>query len=106
MTLEKVKDVLAAEGINMSRATICRIAKDQDLSYQKTTSRAAVVFTRDMTEKRHDYAVQVDGIPDRLDWFLDETGFNLHLAPDRAWAKEGKRLSRSFRQTARRISLC
>ena len=90
VTLEKAKEILAAENINMSRATICRIAKDQDLSYQKTTSRAGVVFTRDSIEKRHDYAVQVDGIPNHLVWFLDETEFTLHIAPLRAWSKRGK----------------
>ena len=90
MTLEKAKEVLAAENIRMSRATISRIAKDQKLSYQKTTSRAASVFTRDSNEKRHNYAVRVHEIPNNLIWYLDESGFNLHIVPDRSWAKKGK----------------
>ena len=90
MTLEKAKEVLAAENIHMNRATISRIAKDQKLSYQKTTSRAAFVFTRDGIEKRHDYVVKVDEIPNNLVWYLDESGFNLHIVPDRSWAKKGK----------------
>ena len=84
MTLEKAKEVLAAENIHMSRATISRIAKDNNLSYQKTTSKAGFVFTRDCIEQRHDDAIRVNGIPNNGIWFLDESGFNLHVAPLRA----------------------
>ena len=89
MTMEKAKDVLALENINMSVATISRIAHDQGLSFQKTTSRAGVVFTPDMIRKRHDYAVIVDEIPDEQLWYINGSGFNLHIAPLRAWAPKG-----------------
>ena len=90
VTLGKAKEVLDAEDIHMSRATISRIANDQNLSYKKTASKAGVVFTTESVEQRHEYAVQVDGIPNDRVWFLDETGFNLHTAPLRAWSERGK----------------
>ena len=63
MSLRKAKDVLAEENINMSIAALSRIAEDKKLSYQKTTSRAGVVFTNESFQKRRDYAVGVNAIP-------------------------------------------
>ena len=90
VTLGKAKEVLEAEDIHMSRATISRIANDKNLSDKKTASKAGVVFPAESVDQRHEYAVQVDGIPNDRVWFLDETGFNLHTAPLRAWSERGK----------------
>ena len=54
------------------------------------TSMDGVVFTRDNIEQRYNYAVLVNRIPDEQLWFLDESGFNLHTAPLRAWAQKGR----------------
>ena len=49
----------------------------------------AAVFTRRITQQRFDYATRVNDKPDQELWFLDESGFNLHVAPLRCWSVVG-----------------
>ena len=52
--------------------------------------KAHVVFDDAMTERRLEYATAVDGMRGISLWFLDESGFNLHLAPMRSWSERGR----------------
>ena len=89
-TLESTKEALENEGIFVSVATIWRIAQSAGLSHQKIVPRTAVVFTPRNVQQRFDYSQRVDVIPDAELWFLDESGFNLHLAPQRCWSDLGQ----------------
>ena len=73
----------------MSIEIISRIAEYQRLLYQKTTSMAGGLFSRDL-EQRFIFAVLVNRIPDEHLWFIVESGSNLHTAPLRAWAPKGR----------------
>ena len=91
MSLDRAREILAAEGIQMGRTTIWRIAtKKLGLSFQKASLKPAVVFGRQTMQRRFDYAQRVNGLPDEELWFLDESGFNLHIAPLRCWAPKGR----------------
>ena len=89
-TLDSARELLSEEGINVSRATIYRMTVNEDISVQMVAPRPGVVFTQQNANKRHDYALQVETIPDEALWFIDESGFNLHLAPLRCWAPVGQ----------------
>ena len=89
MTLEMARQELEARGITMSTATIWRIAtKRLKLRHKKISTRPAAVFNQEMEDKRFDYGQQVNQINYQVLWFLDESGFNLHIAPLRCWAPE------------------
>ena len=91
MSLDRAREILAAEGIQMGRTTIWRIAtKKLGLSFQKASLKPAVVFGRQTMQRRFDYAQRVNQLPDQELWFLDESGFNLHIAPLRCWAPKGR----------------
>ena len=89
-TLDSARELLSEEGINVSRATIYRMTVNEDISVQMVAPRPGVVFTQQNANKRHVYALQVETIPDEALWFIDESGFNLHLAPLRCWAPVGQ----------------
>ena len=88
-TLDTAREVLAEEGIEASRATIYRMTVKENISVQMVTPKPGVVFTQKNVNKRLEYARQVDPIPDEELWFIDESGFNLHLAPLRCWSEVG-----------------
>ena len=91
MTLERARRVLERRGIKMSRSTIWRIAKNEmDLSNQKISTRPEAVLGPEIADQRFDYAQQVNELPDKELWFIDESGFNLHIAPLRCWARRGR----------------
>ena len=90
MTLGRAKELLAADGIDISVSTIWRIAKKEHISIQKISPKPGVVFDARITEARHDYAQEVNEMPDEELWFLDESGFNLHIAPLRCWSRVGR----------------
>ena len=50
----------------------------------------AAVFDDGVTNKRLNYARRVNKLKDRELWFLDESGFNLHIAPSRCWGPKGR----------------
>ena len=88
-TLGTAKQVLAQENVFLGRSTIHRIAQREHLSNQKIALKPDIVFTERMAEMRFDYAEE-DGMFDEELWFLDETGFNLHVAPNRCWSEVGE----------------
>ena len=91
MTWDRAREILAAEGINMGRTTIWRIArKKAGLSVQMISMKPGVVFGQQIMQRRFDYAQQVDELPDDMMWFLDESGFNLQTAPLRCWSPLGR----------------
>ena len=88
-TLESVREHLNNEGIEVSTTSVWRMARDGGLSNQLISYKPGVVFTPQITQQRFQYAEQVNEIPDVEIWYLDESGFNLHLATSRCWAKRG-----------------
>ena len=92
MTVARAKAELHRRGIVMSSSTLWRISKKLlNLSHKKISTKPAVVFDDQVTEQRFDYAQRVNELPDQELWFLDESGFNLHIAPLRCWAPKGRR---------------
>ena len=92
MTVARAKAELHRRGVDMSSSTIWRIStKLLHLSHKKISTKPAVVFDDQVTEQRFDYAQRVNELPDQELWFLDESGFNLHIAPLRCWAPKGTR---------------
>ena len=92
MTLERGQAELHQMGIDMSTSTLWRVTTKQlHLSHKKISTKPAVVFDEQVTEQRFDYAQRVNELPDQELWFLDESGFNLHIAPLRCWAPKGGR---------------
>ena len=88
MTLEMAREELERRGITMSVSTLWRIAtKRLNLRHKKISTRPAAVFDEDIADKRFDYAQRVNPLNDQELWFLDKSGFNLHIAHLRRWAK-------------------
>ena len=92
LTIDRLRDLLAAAGITVSRDAIWRFLRREGLSFKKRTlfateqARAAVARKRARWQalKRH-----LD--PDRL-VFVDETWIKTNMAPLRGWAQRGQRL--------------
>ena len=92
LSIDRLRDLLAAAGIAGSRDTIWRFLRREGLSFKKNTlfateqARAAVARKRARWQalKRH-----LD--PDRL-VFVDETWIKTNMAPIRGRAQKGKRL--------------
>ena len=92
MTLEMARATLQRRGINISQTTIWRIAtKVLDLMHEKISTRPFAVFNADMADKRFDYGQMVNQFNGQELWFLDESGFDLHIAPLRRLARRGTR---------------
>ena len=89
-TLACTKELLEVEDIFISQSTIYRIALDEKLSNQKVSLKPEISFSQRTAERRHEYAVQVSDLLDEELWFLDESGFNLHIAPLRSWSAVGQ----------------
>ena len=91
LSIDRLRDLLAAAGIAVSRDTIWHFLRREGLSFKKTLfateqARAAVARKRARWQalKRH-----LD--PDRL-VFVDETWIKSNMAPLRGWAQRGQRL--------------
>ena len=84
------KNALMEENISISVTTTWRLARMERLTVQKVSLKPSVVFTARMTELRFQHAQRVNDIPDEELWFLDESGFNIHLAPLRRWSPAGE----------------
>ena len=89
-TLETARNALLEENVSVSVTTTWRLARMERLTVQKVSLKPNIVFTARMTEMRFQYAQRVEEIPDQELWFLDESGFNLHLASTRRWAVAGE----------------
>ena len=89
-TLDSARERLAEEGTQLGRTTIWRTAMKLKLSKKVISLRPAVVFTQRNIDQRFTYAQRVNEMPDQELWFLDESGFNLHVAPLRCWAPVGQ----------------
>ena len=63
---------------------------DVNISHQTVSLKPEISFTQQTTEKRHEYTVQVFELLDEELWFLDESGFNLHVAPLGCWSGVGQ----------------
>ena len=66
------------------------MARSGGLTHQTISYKPSVVFTPRITQARFVYAEEVLDMPDEELWFLDESGFNLHLAPVRCWSDCGR----------------
>ena len=90
MTLERTLEELRRRGVDMSASMIWRIATKLRQGKKKTATKPAAVFDDRVTNQRLNYAQRVNQLPDQELWFLDESGFNLHIAPLRCWAPKGR----------------
>ena len=54
------------------------------------TLKASVVNLPEMFDERFAYAAIVNTMPDAELWFMDESGFNLHVSPLRCWSRVGR----------------
>ena len=89
-TLESVRKRLDENDIVVGRTTVHRMDRMGGLTHQMISYKPSVVFTPRITQARFEYAEEVLDIPDEELWFLDESGFNLHLAPARCWSDRGR----------------
>ena len=89
-TLTSAKERLEENGVSVGKTTIWRTAQKAGLSYQKISYKPAVVFTRRIINERRQYAQRIHECADQEVWFLDESGFNLHIAPLRCWSTSGE----------------
>lgn len=88
-TISDAKEMLETGGVRVCRSTVWRMARREGLSHQMIAPKPAVVFTPRIVQARHDYAQRVVDMADAELWFIDESGFNLHLGPRRCWAEVG-----------------
>ena len=88
-TIDTTKENLEEEGFQASRSTIFRMAQSQHISHQMIVPKPAAVFTARITQERNEYARHVVDLPNQELWFLDESGFNMHVAPLRCWSDVG-----------------
>ena len=88
-TLGTTQQALEREDVFLGRTTIPRIARSERLSSQKIKLRPEIVFTERISRLRFGYAERVDPLSDDELWFLDETGFNMHVSPLRCWSEVG-----------------
>ena len=91
LTIDRLRDLLAAEGIAVCRDTIWRYLKRQGLSFRKTLfalEQARRTVSRKQTRWR---ALKRRLDPDRL-VFVDESWIKTNMAPLRGWSQKGRRL--------------
>ena len=86
-TLNSTKELLATEGINASRTTIWRMVQNENISVQMIAPKPGVVFTMRNVNQRFDFAEEIDEIPNEVLWYIDESGFNLHMCPFKCWSQ-------------------
>ena len=48
---------------------------------KKISTKPGVAFNGEMFDKRFDYVKDINQVQDEKLWFIDESGFNLHIAP-------------------------
>ena len=90
MTLRKASGVLARDNVALGKSSVWRIARAEGLSVQMITLKASVVNLPEMFDERFAYAAIVNTMPDAELWFMDESGFNLHVSPLRCWSRVGR----------------
>ena len=88
-TLDSVRKRLEDNDVFVGRTSVYHMARRGCLTHQTISHKPSVVFTPRITQSRFEYADEVLDLPDEELWFLDESGFNLHLAPARCWSDCG-----------------
>ena len=91
LTIDRLRDGLAAVGITVSRDTIWRFLRREGLSFKKTLFALEQARTAVARKRARWQALRRQLDPDRL-VFVDETWIKTNMAPLRGWAKKGKRL--------------
>ena len=91
LTIDRLRDRLAAAGIAVSRDTIWRFLRREGLSFKKTLFALEQARTAVARKQARWQALKRQLDPDRL-VFVDETWIKTNMAPLRGWAKKGKRL--------------
>ena len=89
-TLSSAKKHLADEGIIVWKTTVWRLANMEDISYKRTAFKGEVVLSQRIMDRRFEFGGQVDEMADDELWYLDETGFNLHIGVTRSWSEIGE----------------
>ena len=89
-TLRSVQETLRRENVNVGTTTLWMIAHNEQLSVQRLSFKSENVFTQDLFRARFEYATQIENVGDDELWFVDECGFNLHVAPIRCWSVVGR----------------
>ena len=92
LTIDRLRELLAAEGVAVCRDTIWRFLKHEGLRFKKTLF-ALEQARRAVGRKRARWrALKRRLDPDRL-VFVDETWIKTNMAPLRGWAEKGRRLT-------------
>ena len=91
LTVDRLRDRLAAAGIAVSRDTIWRFLRREGLSFKITLFALEQARTAVARKRARWQALKRQLDPDRL-VFVDETWIKTNMAPLRGWAKKGKRL--------------
>ena len=89
-TLSSAKQHLEESGIFIGKTTVWRLANMGNISFKRTAFKGEVVLSDRMIERRFLYGTQVDGMTNDELFFLDETGFNLHIGVTRSWSQVGQ----------------
>ena len=92
LTIDRLRDRLAAARIAVSRDTIWRFLRREGLSFKKTLFALEQARTAVARKRARWQALKRQLDPDRL-VFVDETWIKTNMAPSRGWAKKGKRLN-------------
>lgn len=91
LSLHKLKEELAARGVNVSHDTVWRFLRREGLRFKKTLF-ALEQARADIARRRQRWRSWQSGLdPTRL-VFIDETWIKTNMAPLRGWGPKGKRL--------------
>ena len=91
LTIDRLRDLLAAEGIAVCRDTIWRFLRREGLRFKKTLFALEQTRTAVARKRARWQALKRRLEADRL-VFVDETWVKTDMAPLRGWAEKGKRL--------------
>ena len=89
-TLSTARQMLEDAGVTVRKTSVWKLAHMESLSYKRTALKGEITWTERVIESRFQYAMRVNAMPDDELFFLDETGFNLHVSVTRAWSEVGQ----------------
>ena len=89
-TLSTARQHLQDNGVTVGKTSVWRLAHMEEISYKRTAFKGEVVLSQRIIDCRFDYGMRVNEMADEEILFLDETGFNLHIAVTRSWSQVGQ----------------
>ena len=89
-SLASAVQTLNAMGIGVKKTSVLRITQDSHVSFKMVSKKSDAVLTLHVIEQRFTYATIVSEIANNRLFFIDETGFNLHVGVPRSWSEVGE----------------